>query len=164
VILTKALAVAVVAALAWAGFATWQASSLRAERDELRQVIQAHEAAGRAWESVYRQQEKDGQDAISKAKKWAQSEHDRADRLARERAARLRDAPSGARADGHVPEGGDPREAVAACHERLRDAGDETRGAIGAFEGLAAAVRSAAVNDEERRRVLASAPCVQPKP
>jgi hypothetical protein len=164
VILTKALAISVVVALAWAGVASWRVIVLTDERDELRNIIKAHEAAGRAWEAVYRQQEKEAQNAINEARQWGQSEHDRADRIARERAVRLRNAPSGAPADGGVPAGGDFREALAICHERLRDAGDEARGAIVAFESLAAAIRSAAVIDEERRRVLASTPCVQPKP
>jgi hypothetical protein len=164
VILTKTFAIIAIAALAWAGLATWQALSLRMERDDLRALVDAHEAAGRAWESVYRQQEKDGQDAINDTTEWWQAEKSRADGLARERAVRLRDAPSGPTADGNVPEGGDAGTALAACHERLRDAGDEARGAIAEFEGFVAAVRSAAVDDEARRRVLASAPCVLAKP
>jgi hypothetical protein len=163
-ILTKALAVAVVAALAWGGFATWQASSLRGERDELQAVVKAHEAAGRAWESVYRQQERESQDDINTTTKRWRAEKVRADRLEHERSVRLRDAPSGARADGNVPKGGDSGDAVEACHQRLRDAGDETRGAIAAFEGLAAAVLSAAVDDEARRLVLVAAPCVKATP
>ena len=163
-ILTKALAISVVVALAWAGVASWRVIVLTDERDELRDRIRAHEAAGQAWEEIYREQERGAQNAINETTQWWQAEKARADRLARERSTRLRDAPSGPPANGDVPDGLDTGGALEACHERLRDSGDETRGAIAAFEELTAAVRSAAVDDEARRRALASAPCVQPKP
>lgn len=157
-------AIVVIAGLAaWGGFERFEVQQLERKNAEQERVIQAHEEAGKAWESVYRQQEKEGQRDIDDTTQWWQEEKARADGLARDMARRLRDAPSGAAVGGGVPPGGDPGRALAACERRLVEAAGALGSVFEAVEGVTAAGAQRGARAEALARDLGAAPCVRAK-